>query len=252
MTRTRLTKWLSSLPLWQQIAFIIGSYVVVTTFGSLLIAPTGPGSDRVLYVTLLGYSCFLVLLGSRVAKIVGLVLAIGSLVGVVVSTQAKLGFIRNMERRKHRQVLASDEPGRTGATDSPEESENRKADGDAKIISTPGAFVISRLSYMIDVRVSPEGIVHYQVTDSSGHSILASTERFSDYQRWCLFWDANDCLWVESSDIGGFLWQRTAEGVYKQSPIATNAALYARMPQPLFDQLPTSVQKEYRAARTAQ
>lgn len=91
--------WFSSFASWQQVVLILASYVAVATAGSFLIAPTGPGSDRILYVVLVGYSALLIWFGSKIAKTIGLLLLLASLVGVVLSTMARHESARKLWQR---------------------------------------------------------------------------------------------------------------------------------------------------------
>lgn len=122
-------------------------------------------------------------------------------------------------------------------------------DGDGRLITETGSYTIERLGFRIDVQIVEKSIVYYTVTDRSGKKVLASTERFSDAQRWCLFWDASDCLWVYSSDMGSWLWQRGGDGKYAQNNISTNAEAYARMPKEVFGYMPTGKQDKWRHLR---
>lgn len=103
------TAWLSSLPWWQQSLLIVLSYVVVSVVGVLFTAPTGPGSGRLLFVILLVYSCVLILLNSRTAKLFGLVVGIIAIVGVIQTTKAKKDFSRAMQEKTQRQRLERSE-----------------------------------------------------------------------------------------------------------------------------------------------
>ena len=123
-------------------------------------------------------------------------------------------------------------------------------DGDGRLITKPGCYAVERLGFGIDVQVNGEG-VYYTVTDRDGQQILASTRQFSAYQKWCLFWDANDCLWASSSDVGVVLWRRGEDGAYQQVGMRDQAALIAQMPEQVFDRLPTSIREEWRPLRAA-
>lgn len=124
--------------------------------------------------------------------------------------------------------------------------------GDAALITKPGSYEIKRLTLTIGVGIQDKSIVVYTVTDSAGRKIITSTENFSDAQRWCLFWDSSDCLWVESSDMGGWVWQRGQDGAYLQTPVVDDPELYARMPEEVYRHMPTSIQKKFQNMRGKQ
>lgn len=101
MTKLPGKAWFSSLTWWIQIVLVLFSYVIVASIGALFIAPTGAGSDRILYIILLVYSCFLILFGTRTARVLGIVLGMLSLIGVLYETKEKQDFHHRMEEKAH-------------------------------------------------------------------------------------------------------------------------------------------------------
>jgi hypothetical protein len=64
-------------------------YVVVGILGTAAIRPVGPGSARILYWTLLAYSLVLVVLCSKLTRVLALLLAIAFLVAAIIETKAR-------------------------------------------------------------------------------------------------------------------------------------------------------------------
>jgi hypothetical protein len=67
-------------------------YFAVAVFGTLLIAPCGPGSDRIRYIVLLIYSLLIAFLYTGFTRALGVVLAIVFICGVISETIAKNRF----------------------------------------------------------------------------------------------------------------------------------------------------------------
>lgn len=107
MTRLIRIRWLSALSWWKQVLVLFMSYVILTFFGVLFVSPTAPGYGRELYVILLVYSCLLIFLNSKVARVFGLVVGIFALVGVILTTMEKVDFSRQMQRKIEQKRLES-------------------------------------------------------------------------------------------------------------------------------------------------
>ena len=75
------------------------SYIVLMWIGASFIAPTGPGSGRIVFIFMLVYSCLLLILSSRTARVFGLVVGIIALVGIIQTTKDKEKFKRAMQER---------------------------------------------------------------------------------------------------------------------------------------------------------
>lgn len=117
------------------------------------------------------------------------------------------------------------------------------------LIRTPGTYVSQDQQYSIHVDVDSDKILHYSVQDISGNEIIKSVERPSAFQKWCLFWDKNENLWVHSSDIGDFAWEKEPDGIYHQYPLFDDVNLQRQMPQEIFDCLPDSIRQLWGAER---
>lgn len=61
--------------------------------------------------------------------------------------------------------------------------------------------------------------MNYLLQDSDGDTLIKSNESISTIQRWALYWDKNHNLWVYSSDIGSFIWQRDPNNPKKYGKI---------------------------------
>ena len=59
---------------WKQLLLIVAGGLLVALLGSLLVCPTGPGSDRIFFALLAAYALLLLLLGPKFTKITGFVL----------------------------------------------------------------------------------------------------------------------------------------------------------------------------------
>ena len=85
---------------WKQLLLIVTGVVLVSSFGALLISPTGAGSDGIFYAVLAAYAIGLVLLGPKFTKITGLVLLCIFLGGFVMSTINRNSYLEELRARR--------------------------------------------------------------------------------------------------------------------------------------------------------
>lgn len=114
------------------------------------------------------------------------------------------------------------------------------------VIDKLGIYNIEEEKYTITVFKDKDSILHYSVSNELGENIIESTERASILHRWCLFWDKNNRLWVWSSDIGGFLWEKDDRGCYKEINII-NKEHFIEMPIEVFHFLPSSLRNKLKS-----
>src|SRR6266567_9629344 len=57
-------------------------------------------------------------------------------------------------------------------------------------------------------------LLQYVVKNDKGDTIIRTHENSSIFQSWMLFWDSKENLWVCSSDIGNWVWQKNSQGGY--------------------------------------
>jgi hypothetical protein len=105
---TKIKRRNAQLEWWKQLFLIMAGYLMIFILGALLIAPTGPGSDRIVYVLLLAYSCCLLLFGSRLVRIVALLLGAVLVVGVILSTAEKRDFQQRIQDQGGRYPLETE------------------------------------------------------------------------------------------------------------------------------------------------
>lgn len=129
-------------------------------------------------------------------------------------------------------------------------SKDTMSDYQGVLINKLGTYRIEKMKYKLHVGMNDDKILWYVVRDDVGEEIIKSIEQASCLQKWSLYWDTNNWLWVESSDIGGFVWKKEKNGSYKQYPVIDDANLYKIMPQEIFEMLPTSTKKKWQSVKT--
>jgi hypothetical protein len=92
--------WFKSRGWWVQALLILGVGAIVAHIAVGFVPATDPGGDLVFYVIMLGYSCVVFFLGTRTARVLGLVLAVLCILGVIHEMKAKHDFHRMMEQRR--------------------------------------------------------------------------------------------------------------------------------------------------------
>lgn len=81
----------------KQLLFIVAGGLLTSVPATMLISPTGPGSDRIAYIVLAVYVFFLVLLGPKFTKIIGIVLLCIFLVAIAMETRSRNRFEKKMK-----------------------------------------------------------------------------------------------------------------------------------------------------------
>ncbi len=114
---------------------------------------------------------------------------------------------------------------------------------DGKVIVETGTYYIERNEYVISVSKDDKLMLHYSVLNEHGDKIIKSVEHASVVHRWCVFWDEENTLWVWSSDIGGFFWEKNKTGKYEQNEVKSTEH-FNKMPIEVFSFLPSSLRKK--------
>jgi len=84
------------------------------------------------------------------------------------------------------------------------------------VIDKPGIYHIAPAAVTLVVSVDKKGIVRCVVNDAKGNAIVQSNVNPSAYQRWKIYWSKSGELWLNSSDIGIYVWEPQNDGSYKQ------------------------------------
>lgn len=93
---------------------------------------------------------------------------------------------------------------------------SKHPDWNGGVIKEFGVYKVPKLNYTIEV-YEHDGLLNYFIKDLSGKRIvLGPTYGTSTYQKWAMYFDKNNDLWIESSDIGSSLWKYIGPGEYKE------------------------------------
>ena len=86
-------------------------------------------------------------------------------------------------------------------------------------------------------------IVEYTITENASDIVLATGGGFSDAQRWFLFFDAKNQLWVYDSDIGTFgYWTRSEDTKMEFVEIDKNTPI-SEVPAPVIKNIPGTIKR---------
>jgi len=91
------------------------------------------------------------------------------------------------------------------------------------------------------------GILKYEMSRKDSAILIESKERASVYQGWALFWDnRNSRLWIQSSDIGIFVWSHeTSTNGFTEIVITPNKKnMIKNIPKGFYSLLP-ELDKEF-------
>jgi hypothetical protein len=103
--------------------------------------------------------------------------------------------------------------------------------------STDGTLVV-------EAKRSSVSIVNYTVSETSTNSVLATGGGFSDAQRWFLYFDSKNQLWVYNSDMGGFGYWRRNETAMEFVDVDGNTPK-TEIPTPVIDNMPGSIKRHF-------
>ena len=118
--------------------------------------------------------------------------------------------------------------------------------GGAELIDTFGTYRIRDIEIAVFLKAGT-AIVQFEVRSAHNAEPMFSGDVGSDWSRWSLFWSDNDELWVNSSDVGVYVWQKEKNGVYERSVVTSD--LVPLMPSPVFDTLPSVLRKDWQGLR---
>ena len=113
------------------------------------------------------------------------------------------------------------------------------------IIKSYGNYFVDNSDYVIAVSAE-DGLLKYKVLGKDHKLLLEVKEHSSVYQTWVMYWDtATTRLWIQSSDIGMFLWERPKKGGdFEEKQITKNERdLIQSIPADLFKLFPSSDQR---------
>jgi hypothetical protein len=108
------------------------------------------------------------------------------------------------------------------------------------LIESIGVYFVEKSGYVIKVS-DKDKLLDYTITNPSGVVLIKTKERASVFQFWVLYWDAeNERLWVESSDIGIFLWQKNRDqtGFIETTITSERKDLIKMIPLEFFNSFP--------------
>lgn len=108
---------------------------------------------------------------------------------------------------------------------------NRHPDWNGGIIKEFGVYHVSNKNYTIEV-YSRDGILNFFVKNLSGKRMIAGPSYgASTYQNWTMYFDKNNDLWLESSDIGIYLWKYVGPDEYKEIDVEKETQYLQQMPK---------------------
>jgi hypothetical protein len=103
-------------------------------------------------------------------------------------------------------------------------------------LDTFGKYIMQKEPTTLDV-YNAKGLLRYSLIVNKD-TALKSKENASIYQRWFLYLDEQRNLWVESSDIGVWVWCKSANGKYHKFYIDERPNSCKAIPKQFLDAMP--------------
>lgn len=107
------------------------------------------------------------------------------------------------------------------------------------VVGSTGLYRILPANVKMCVWVE-DGILAYEVRESTGRLLIRSRQRASAYSQWRLMWDESNNLWTLSSDIGNSVWMLAADNNYAETYLRGERDWYEKMPRQLLKYVPSS------------
>lgn len=108
------------------------------------------------------------------------------------------------------------------------------------IIDSEGLYIDKMSQWKLKV-YRDDGLLKYFVYEGKD-TVIRSNENISAYQNWYFYVDSNKNLWIESSDVGPWVWIKQANYKYSRFEI-NNIPLNVTIPKAFYQRLPKSFQK---------
>ena len=107
-------------------------------------------------------------------------------------------------------------------------------------VNSLGKYINEQKDLSLDV-YQEKGLLRYQIVIGKD-TVLKSNENSSIYQRWFIYLSDDEKLWVESSDIGCWVWMKDDENIYRKLHLQ-NRPKDLKIPKPFLDSLPQNLKK---------
>lgn len=119
----------------------------------------------------------------------------------------------------------------------------------SNLVTDRGTFPSPSATYELVIGSKSKSLVDYKIVSVATKQEFAPESLFSDAMRWAAFWENDEALWVHSSDIGLSVWKADSSGMFTQTGVGRNPSLVAKIPQELWDFLPSSSKRQWAALR---
>ena len=117
------------------------------------------------------------------------------------------------------------------------------------LISDRGVFSSPSGSSQLVVGSSSKSLVDYKIVDVETKREFKPNFLFSDAMRWAAFWQDDDTLWVQSSDIGLSVWKRDTQGDFSHILLGERKEMIQNIPTEIWDFMPSSSKRRWEQLR---
>lgn len=101
------------------------------------------------------------------------------------------------------------------------------------LITSAGEYTSRKDSLQIKV-LDAEGILSYAVYDLKGVKLFSSGQNASVYIMWALFLDKDRRIWEATSDVGGLVWIKDKQGLYRSEKMNSELSKRMAIPKQVF------------------
>jgi len=119
----------------------------------------------------------------------------------------------------------------------------------SNLIKRRGSYPSPGGSYSLEIGRKSTSLVDYKIVSVSTRKEFAPKDLFSDAMRWAAFWENEGALWVHSSDMGISVWQADKNGDFTQTWLGPNSELVPKIPQEVWDYMPSSTHRHWGSRR---
>lgn len=114
-----------------------------------------------------------------------------------------------------------------------------------RLIRTDGVYLSGDSNCKLLVESNEDGNLRVTLQNAADNAVLITGTFGGIYQRWFVYWDKDDSVWIHTSDLRSspWVWVCDPDGRYIQMRVKSSQLVNA-VPRAVMENLPTSRQRE--------
>lgn len=117
------------------------------------------------------------------------------------------------------------------------------------LIAERGVFPSPSRAYQVEIGSKSWSLVDYKIVNVATKQEYSPKYLFSDAMQWAAYWQDDDTLWVDSSDIGLSVWKRNSQGAFSHEWLGKESDLVPTIPAEIWNFLPSCLKHQWEPLR---